>query len=62
MVNMHGKAKYWEHFEVSSDIAICKIGGCKSSRVSGRRAQKPGEAKKPRIGKEEDQGGDEGQG
>ena len=59
---MHGKAKYWEQFEVSSDIAIFKIEGCKSPRVSGRRSQKPGEAQKPRIGKEEDKGGDEGQG
>ena len=48
---MPGKAKYWEHFEVNGDIAMCKIKGCKGHKVSGRRAQKPVEAKKPKIGR-----------
>ena len=48
---MPSKAKYWQHYEVNGDIAICKIQGCKSPRVSVRRAQKPGEDKKPRIGR-----------
>ena len=48
---MPGKAKYWEHFEVNGDIAISKIESCKGPRVSVRRAQKPGDAKKPRRGR-----------
>jgi hypothetical protein len=29
---MPGKAKYWEHFEVNGDIAMCKIKGCKGHK------------------------------
>ena len=48
---MPGKAKYWEHFELNGDIAMFKIKGCKGHKVSGRKVQKPVEAKKPKIGR-----------
>ena len=48
---MPGKAKYWEHSEVNGDIVMCQIKGCKGHKVSGRRVQKPVEAKKPKIGR-----------